>query len=559
MTIHVVGGGLAGMTVAWELCRALADKPGGPDVVLYERATRLGGKAGSNGVVAVRNEAGEVLKREPRGWSDHGYHLFPTWYRNVIEVMGQIGVTYEEVVVEGEQFSTATALRGFVVDNPQGEQPPRDRLKKTLASLPRLEYEPPAPTDGNRSSRLSPAHTVRELWAVAVTALDLVARRDKALRAMSVEQFLRRKHPGLKTAAMPTYESLLVKALSARPEDMSALAVAKMFRRWSSPLKSLWSPTWSSLSGSLQLKFIAPFREALEQRGVDVRMDHELIKVRFDENRATALEFGNGFTVELDADDTAVLAVPPDVLHRVSTGFPALAEAASQLASMTSPFAGVDVYFDRLQRTPRQHFGFEGGVWTTAYDITPIWDKEKEFADGEAATVLQLVVPQAHEATDEELIIRVKNELASVFDFTGTAWVVNRNEEAPLSLANTGVYAAWDALPSMPNLLIAGDFMDSSIGVPSMEGAVGNGRRAAAQLIGQDHMQARPWWKRLLRTRDTRGPDPDVRVSLVIRALALLIRPAVWIITTVAWLIHVAYRLVTAPVRAANATKGAVR
>src|SRR5262249_56594050 len=68
----IVGGGLAGMTVAREL--ALRDWR----VILLERSKRLGGKAGAD----LKN--GRLV--------EHGYHVFPKWYTNVRAVLDRVGV-----------------------------------------------------------------------------------------------------------------------------------------------------------------------------------------------------------------------------------------------------------------------------------------------------------------------------------------------------------------------------------------------------------------------------------------------------------------------------------
>src|SRR5215813_2916114 len=70
--VVVVGGGLAGMTVARELARR------GVTVLLLEGATRLGGKAGS--------------EHCDGDWLDHGYHVFPGWYVNTRRLLSELGV-----------------------------------------------------------------------------------------------------------------------------------------------------------------------------------------------------------------------------------------------------------------------------------------------------------------------------------------------------------------------------------------------------------------------------------------------------------------------------------
>lgn len=75
MTDHsaiIVGGGLAGMTVARELTLR------GWHVLLLECSKRLGGKAGSD------LKSGRLV--------EHGYHVFPQWYPNVRSILVRINV-----------------------------------------------------------------------------------------------------------------------------------------------------------------------------------------------------------------------------------------------------------------------------------------------------------------------------------------------------------------------------------------------------------------------------------------------------------------------------------
>ena len=80
MTIHIVGGGLAGLAAAW---RVATSPTVDERIVVYERLDRLGGKAGS----LRRGFEGDDGGDRRRGLSDHGYHLFPLWYHNVIALI----------------------------------------------------------------------------------------------------------------------------------------------------------------------------------------------------------------------------------------------------------------------------------------------------------------------------------------------------------------------------------------------------------------------------------------------------------------------------------------
>ncbi|MFJ9696315.1 FAD-dependent oxidoreductase [Kitasatospora sp. NPDC101183] len=70
--VTVIGGGLAGMTAAWQLARL------GLPVRLLEAAPDLGGKTGSSRIDG-RTE-------------DFGVHIFPAFYRNTWRVLGELGL-----------------------------------------------------------------------------------------------------------------------------------------------------------------------------------------------------------------------------------------------------------------------------------------------------------------------------------------------------------------------------------------------------------------------------------------------------------------------------------
>lgn len=72
MHVTVVGGGLAGMIAALRLAER------GFSVDLYEASHRLGGKAGAD-----KNGA---------DYDEHGYHIFPMWYRNIWQLVDELRI-----------------------------------------------------------------------------------------------------------------------------------------------------------------------------------------------------------------------------------------------------------------------------------------------------------------------------------------------------------------------------------------------------------------------------------------------------------------------------------
>src|SRR6267142_1124915 len=70
--VTVIGGGLAGMVAAWRLLEC------GCNVSIFEASGRWGGKAGATQLGS--------------DFEEHGYHIFPAWYRNVWHLVRELGL-----------------------------------------------------------------------------------------------------------------------------------------------------------------------------------------------------------------------------------------------------------------------------------------------------------------------------------------------------------------------------------------------------------------------------------------------------------------------------------
>ncbi len=80
MKTLIIGGGLAGMTAAYELRKA------GAEVVLLEASCRLGGKAGAD--------------RLGTDYHEHGNHFFPAWYLNTRRLLKELELSSNLVDIE---------------------------------------------------------------------------------------------------------------------------------------------------------------------------------------------------------------------------------------------------------------------------------------------------------------------------------------------------------------------------------------------------------------------------------------------------------------------------
>ena len=500
------------MTVAWEAAKHVEEPS---TITLHERLDRLGGKAGS--------ERAAFPDRDGDGLSDHGYHLFPAWYWNVIRLMGEVGINYDDVIVEGERFGHA--LRPAMLMGSDTE--PKD---------PRLTLgRRPPPTDDD------PLYVKRErrrsvVWAV-LTVAHLMTFSDRRLEGLSMTEYLERHHPYSGRAALPVFESLFLKAFTTRPDDMSALTIAKFFRYWATPVKALWQlPSYSSLPGSLETNFIRPLEAAIRGKGVKIVRPDTLREVHYEGSRCTRLVFEDTGTVDV-SEATVVLAVPPDVIAATVRGNDRMQAAAAELATMTAQFAGADLYLREPAALPRLHFGFETSP-ITAYNIAPIWPPDELVTL--QPTVVQLVVPEAHRLGDgsrppdeTQLIQSIRSALGKVLPVDDADFVVNLNTEARLSLATVKSHSATAELQdaSGPNVWVAGDYMPSGIAVPSMEAAVGSGLRVVEDMFPARRLRA---GSGELSTDRDGGTAMAARIvggialaiSWVERAVALVHRPA---------------------------------
>lgn len=466
----VIGGGLAGISAAWELSKEEWH------VELYEASHRLGGKAGSE------------RSAESDYFSDHGYHLFPAWYHNVRQLMAETGIDYDVELIPGERFISRLRTRNEVTKMPEGRL--FERWLKTTAFV----------------------------WAIA----ELIVAENDDLKKKSLAEFLRGvyletyKSPGLYEGALERHGSLTLKALSNSPERISALTCARMWRRWMSPWKNIWKPSWSALRGSLQEHLIDPLESGLEEQGVKIHkaeegggrrwVSHLRFETRDGKKRLVSMRYGNVERSDLE-DYTVILAVPAEKLAPLfdDSDHGAPPEWARRISDDTEmgQMSAIDYQTSPLvTKTPSDHFGFPESD-LTGFDITRHWNRRElppsvVRRNAATGTVLQVIATNTnHIESEEALEIAVKPEVLNLVGRSGDQVKeaeTHLNDDAQLYL-NT-VANSWNrpkedtpAEYGFEYLYLAGDYCETTIDVASMEAAVASGRRAAESALGAEPSQ----------------------------------------------------------------------
>ncbi len=501
--VVVVGGGLAGMAAAWRLARA------GRAVTLFEASDRLGGKASSIDVAG--GPGGRYL-------SDHGYHVFPSWYDHVRRLMGEVGVDLGRAMKESRRFRQLRRQPEVLAWRGDGAPPP------------------------GRGGRIQPLTSEPVGWAERFAqaqagalflhgALVLATSSNRRLARQSLQGFLERRWY-MSARAIDAQQGLVLKALSNDVSSISALSVARMYRRWSAPPQLVVRPAWSALRGSLTDRFIRPLEEALGDLGVQILRHRELVEIELDSERqrvaALQIRDNTGEIVRYRLAGEVVLAIPPDrygaVLGpRPDRAFGSLLEVPS---FRTEVMSGADIHFSEQILWPVEHFSIPSSRYAiTGYDITRNWARDdlprlrrrRGGGTPPSPTILQVVVGDTRplrkdlerlDGEDRDArylqlivddVVRVHPELRDAVDVKAS--VLHVNENAPLFMNDVGTHPRRPPVnhEQLGNLYVAGDFCRSTIDVASMEAAVATGEAAAEAVQGgpdsppEDHAAWRRW------------------------------------------------------------------
>ncbi|MGH6831193.1 MAG: hydroxysqualene dehydroxylase, partial [Methylocella sp.] len=215
----------------------------------------------------------------------------------------------------------------------------------------------------------------------------------------------------------------------------------------------------------LSAAFIAPALDYLVKRGVKIRFDHRLRRIEFNNSRAAFLDFGDD-TVQLDAADKIVLAVPPYAARDLVPGlqtpedYRAILNAHFKIPPPLNSAAILGI----VNGTIEWLFAFPGRLSVTISSADRLLDVARE-------KIAETIWAEVAEVT------RIEKPLP--------AWQIVKEKRATFAATVDENARRPGARSAYANLVFAGDW--TATGLPAtIEGAIRSGHRAA-DLIAASH------------------------------------------------------------------------
>jgi len=406
-TIHIIGAGLAGLSAALKLTAR------GEHVIVHEATAFAGGRCRSYHDASI----GMTI--------DNGNHLLLSGNRAALDYLREVGAEQRLIGPAAAEFQ--------FIDLASRE---RWTLRFNDGRIPWWIFDPARRVQGTRA--FDYAALARLLWPPAEkTVGDIIACKG--------------------TLYWRLVEPLLLAALNIDPPRGSAKLAAAVIRETLAAGGRACRPLIAR--DGLSATLIEPALSTLQQRGAEVRLEHQLRAIRFGTRRVDALDFG-GETIALAEEDAVILAVPPYAAAslirglNVPTEFRAIVNAHFRIEPPADqpPILGV------INGTVEWIFAFPGRLSVTISAGDRLIDTPRE-----------------------ELAKTIWAEVASVTGLAAElpAWQIVRERRATFAATpaqdakRPGAQTAWR------NLLLAGDWTDT--GLPAtIEGAIRSGNRAAA-------------------------------------------------------------------------------
>jgi len=408
--VHIVGAGLAGLAAAVRLA-------GGPrEIVLHEAARQAGGRCRSYYDPAL----GMTI--------DNGNHLLLSGNHAARNYLAAIGA--------GERLAGPPEAEFAFVDLATKE---RWRLRPNAGWLPWWIFS---------SLRRVPGTGPFDYLGLLRL---LVSGKDAPLGAV------------MRCAGL-LYERLwrpfFLAALNTEPAEASSRLAAAVVRETLAKGGRACRPLVAAQG--LSAAFIAPALDYLVKRGVKIRFDHRLRRLEFANGHAAALDFGDD-TVQLDAADKVVLAVPPYAAQGLVPGlqspedYRAIVNAHFKIA----PPRNCPTILGVVNGTIEWLFAFPSRLSVTISSADRFLDVARE----ELAQTIWVEVAE---------VTRIEKPLPP--------WQIVKEKRATFAATVDENARRPGARTTYVNLVLAGDW--TATGLPAtIEGAIRSGHRAAGLIV----------------------------------------------------------------------------
>lgn len=439
--VVVIGGGLSGLAAAVQLTIE------GADVVLVERATKLGGRAYSY----TDAKTGDVI--------DNGQHVLVGAYHHTLRYLELIGTRHHLAASEAATLNLHHPEKGFVSFNLSSFSNPL-RIPVEIVK-----------------SQLLSLRDWQRMVNIGIQLMSWNRYLEEKLRKFTILEWLDSMHQS-EEAKRSFWFPIAVSVMNEQPQKASALLFARSIKNTFLEKKTDATVLIPSV-GQSEL-YVAAAKNILTTRKSKILLNTEVSSVTLRKGKAVGVKMNNGRKIDAKA---IISAVPYFAATRL------LPEQLSQLEPFvhfkkfkSSPIISIFLWFDRA--IMEQEF-----LGLIDRNIQWLFNRRRIFREkGKAENYLCAVISGARDCLDlskHELVKMAIKEVASAFPAAGTASILHsiviKEKRATFSPTNEIEPFRPSQKTRIENFFLAGDWTDT--GLPAtIEGAVKSGFRCAELL-----------------------------------------------------------------------------
>ncbi|MCU1447898.1 MAG: FAD-dependent oxidoreductase [Acidimicrobiales bacterium] len=518
--VAVLGGGVGGLTAAHELAER------GFQVTVFEPKA-LGGKARSIPVAGTGRDGRSDLPGE------HGFRFFPGFYKNIPDTMRRIPVAGQQHGVFDALVDAQQELLVFDGSSEQVYLPPtfdQRGFQETIASVIT------AATIGSQIPPNELEYFIRKM-NVFVTSCD--ARREGQWEHVSWWEFVNAEHFSPKYQRVIgtglTKDLVAAKGTRASTRTIGLMAEAFVYTAMGQIVPGMQQQTGYGaadrlLNGPTNEVWIDPWVAHLRSLGVQFVTGYGAEKLQMNGGRVSGADLvdPSGARLQVDAD-WFIAAMPLERARELFDG--PVREAAPELAGLDQLeydyMNGIQFFLNRPQPNGvKGHVAFLESPWALTSILQGLfWQRHlpQQYGDGRVREILSVDISDwftpgilygkpAVDCTPAEVAAecwaQMKQGLNTTQDVELTddmivSWILDPAvtylpgqaavSTEPLMINTPGsLQHRPKAVTSIPNLLLAADYVRVNIDLATMEGANEAGREAANGVLARAGSPAMP-------------------------------------------------------------------